>query len=330
MSLAADLIFPRVQIWGDTAAVARADVGAAAEHFAPGSHRGSVLGEPGNEFLWGRGALIRAWPASPDDDAYARVRTSQVETLLIGGTVDGATPAANATGDLLPYLPNGHQVVLSEFGHTTDFWNTQPRAGSHLINAFLDTGEVDASRYTHQAIDFTPGLAETTLAKGIADIMVGLAIVALLSLVWMARRVRTQRRIGRRAGAVLRSAYAPVLGLGGWFLGALVAMTALPGVPLDSEPLAVVCIGTPIALGIYWAWADRDRPAAAKSAGVAAAGAGALLGAWLGYGAATGLLALLTTVAGAAAGANLALIARDIAAQASGRARAPATAAEAE
>jgi len=42
-------------------------------------------------------------------------------------------------------------------------------------------------------------------------------------------------------------------------------MTALPGVPLDSELLAVLSVGVPVGLGIYWAWVHRDwrapRPA---------------------------------------------------------------------
>jgi hypothetical protein len=39
---------------------------------------------------------------------------------------------------------------------------------------------------------------------------------------------------------------------------------------------------------------------------------GALAGAWLGFGCADSPFAVITTIAGAAAGANLALIARDI------------------
>ena len=39
---------------------------------------------------------------------------------------------------------------------------------------------------------------------------------------------------------------------------------------------------------------------------------GALAGAWFGFGSTTGLLALLTTIVGAAAGANLTLIALDV------------------
>ena len=83
----------------------------------------------------------------------------------------------------------------------------------------------------------------------------------------MARRVRSAARFGRKTSAVLRSLYPIVLGLGGWFLGVLIVLTAMPDVPLDDELLAVLSIGVPIGLGIYLAWVDRDRPARTRLPG---------------------------------------------------------------
>jgi len=60
-------------------------------------------------------------------------------------------------------------------------------------------------------------------------------------------------------------------------------------------------------------WVNRDWSAKTKATGFAAAAGGALVGAWLGFNATTGLLALITTIVGAAVGANLTLIALDIA-----------------
>ena len=117
----------------------------------------SGVGDALNQFIWAGGRLVDAWPATPDDNAYATPRTSQIETLLISGEVDGATPAENATKDVLPHLPNGRQVILKGFGHTTDFWNNQKPAGAHLINAFYATGKVDDSRFTEQKIDLDAG-----------------------------------------------------------------------------------------------------------------------------------------------------------------------------
>jgi hypothetical protein len=83
-------------------------------------------------------------------------------------------------------------------------------------------------------------------------------------------------------------------------------------VALDDVLLAVLSIGVPIGLGVYLAWVNRDMSAWARTIGFWAATAGALLGAWLGFHAATGLLAVVTTIVGAAVGANLSLLALDI------------------
>lgn len=86
----------------------------------------------------------------------------------------------------------------------------------------------------------------------------------------------------------------------------------MPGVPLDDELLAVLSVGVPVELGIYWAWVHRDWPGRRKRVGLAAAAAGALAGAWLGFNTADGLLALATTIVGAAVGGNLIVLALDI------------------
>jgi pimeloyl-ACP methyl ester carboxylesterase len=325
-SLLAQLAFPQSFVWGEMAAVGRADARAAENYYSSGGQRGeSILGNPGTDFLFAGGGLLSAWPANPTENDYTHVQTSKVETLVVGGTLDFATPPQIATTELLPHLPNGHQVVLAELGHTTSFWNQQPKASTRLLTTFLDTGKTDDSLYTHDAVDFTPEVTQTALGKGIGFTMMGLALLVPLSLLLMWLRVRTHGRFGRTASAVLRSAYPLVLGLGGWFLGLVIVLQMLPTVPLDDELPAVLSIGTPIGLGIYWAWVNRDWPARAKTAGITAAAAGALAGAWLGFHATTGLLAVITTIVGATVGANLILLVHDIARDRSTRALAATT-----
>ena len=307
-SLAGDYLFPEMFTWGQYAAIGVQDAHVANPYFAAGGDHGSILGNPVTEFAWGGGRLGDAWPANRDDAEYSRVRTSTVETLLIGGELDFSTPPQVATEELLPYLPSGHQVVLAGFGHSLSFWNDQPEAGTHLVNTFLAGGQVDDSQYEPAAVDFTPGMTHTMLAKIIAGTMMGLALVTVLSLLWMARRVHGRRAFGPKASATLRSLYASVLGLGGWFLGALIVMTTTPGVPLDDEVLAVLAVGVPVGLGIYLAWVQPDL-----NRGLLIAGAGALVGAWLGFHATAGPSAVFTAIAGAVAGANLTLILLDMA-----------------
>jgi hypothetical protein len=227
---------------------------------------------------------------------------------VIGGRRRIEGPAEVATRELMPHLPNGHQVILREFGHTSDLWTEQTEASTHLINTFLDDGRVDTSLFKHREIDFEPEVTQPALAKGFAGSMLGFALITVLSLLWMPRRVMKRGRIGARKSVLLRSLFPIVLGFGGWFLVTLILSTVAPSVPIDGELLVVFSMGLPIGLGIYWAWLQRDWPGETKRLGLAAAALSALVGGWLGLQAGADMLAFVTTIAGAAAATNLALI----------------------
>ena len=112
----------------------------------------------------------------------------------------------------------------------------------------------------------------------------------------------------------MRSLLPLLLGFGGWCLGVLIALVALPTVPITDATLAVVSIAPPVALAVYAGWFRSTAPR-----GVAAltAIACAAVGAWLGYQVphAPGFGAV-TAIIGAILAANLGLIALDIAAPA--------------
>jgi pimeloyl-ACP methyl ester carboxylesterase len=315
LSLMTQAIFPRVQVWGDVAAVGRADAAHARRFFAARADRGSVIGSPGTDFITAGGRYFDSWPASPDENQYTSVRDSEIETLLIGGRLDVATPPQNATRELLPHLPNGHEVVLPDIGHTDDFWTYQTPAANRLINTFLDTGRVDASLYRRTPVDFTPALGHGPIAEIVLGVMLALAALTALSLVWMALRVRWRGPFGRKSSALLRGAYPLVLGLGGLFLGVLIVLTTNAGVALTDELVVALAVGLPIGLGVYLAWVNRDS-STPSGTGFAAAVAGALIGAWLGFNvtdAGFGFLAPFVAILGATAGSNLFLLALDIA-----------------
>lgn len=315
VSLMTQAIFPRAQVWGDVAAFARADAVHARRFFAAHAGRGAPIGSPGTDFLTAGGRIFDAWPASPDENVYTRVRDSNVETLLIGGRLDVATPPQNGARELLPHLPNGREVVLPDIGHTDDFWTYQTPAANLLVNTFLDTGRVDTSLYRRTAVDFTPTLGHGSIAEIVLGVMLGLAALTVLSLIWMALRVRWRGPFGRKSSVVLRSAYAAVLGLGGLLLGVLVVLTTDIGVAVTDDLVVALSVGLPVGLGVYLAWVNRYS-AAPTGTGLAVAIAGALIGAWLGLGvtdAGFGFLAPLVAIVGATAGTNLFLIALDIA-----------------
>ena len=237
---------------------------------------------------------------------------SKVETLLIGGNVNFATPPQNATRALLPHLPNGHQVILRNLGHTDDFWAYEPVASGHLVSTFFDSGRVNASRYAPNRIDFAPRTSQGEIAKVVLGAMLGFAAVTVLSLLWLALRLRRRGSLGSTASGAIRSLSPLLFGLGGWFLGALVVLMALPAVPITDELLVALSVGLPTGLGIYYAWANRDWSARTRTMGFAAAAGGALVGAWLGFNVAPGLFAPFLAIVGAAVGANLTVLALDI------------------
>ena len=109
----------------------------------------SVLGSPLSLLFF-----TADWPTERIPSELRQVQQSDVETLLIGGTVDFATPVEYATDELLPFLTNGQQVILKEFGHSDDLFNLQPEAMELLLTSFYDTGVGDDSLFVDELMDF--------------------------------------------------------------------------------------------------------------------------------------------------------------------------------
>ena len=314
LSAVANLVLPQSFVWGEFASIGLADAQPAERYFSSGADRGSIIGNPLGEFLWGAGGMAHAWPANPGENQYTSVQNSNVPTLLIGGTLDFETPAQNATKELLPHLPNGHQVILSGLGHVDDFDAYEPSASTQLLTTFYDTGQVDTSRYTPNEVSFTTPDTQAAIAKKILATMSGVALVAVIWLVVLAIRIRRRGGTGRKTGAWIRSAGPIVFGLGGWCLGALLVLRfwLWPSEPLDDQLLAVVSIAVPIWLGVYSGWVRTDTPKAMRAKGIGGAGVGAVVGAVLGFQVTSGGIALITTIIGAAAVSNLSLLVLDI------------------
>ena len=175
LSTMAGLVLPQSFTWGEFASIGMADAQPVERYFSSGADRGSIIGNPLTEFLWGAGGLVHAWPANPGENQYTSVQNSNVPTLLIGGTLDFETPAQNATKELLPHLPNGHQVILSGLGHADDFWSYEPRASTQLLTTFYATGQVDTSRYTPNKVSFATSSTQAAIAKDILGAMIGFA-----------------------------------------------------------------------------------------------------------------------------------------------------------
>jgi pimeloyl-ACP methyl ester carboxylesterase len=192
-----NFMWPPMNTWGEWANKGSSDYDPGRDWVADMDPQDSVLGSPTSLAIGGQTQLGGGWPATPLPAEFYEVPVSDVETLLVSGSMDFSTPPQFATGELLPVLSKGHQVILSEFGHTGDVWGMQPEAMLHLTTTFYDTGEVDDSLFTYQPMDFHvengwPAQAKQYLAIAVA---VPLVLVALVGLtVWfIIRRVRRRR-----------------------------------------------------------------------------------------------------------------------------------------
>ena len=314
LSFAADFFFPSAQVWGEYAAAARSDAAAAREYFATVGHdHERSLAIAATAFGWGDGRMVDGWPATPGEAEYAEMRTSEAETLVVSGSLDFATPPQWAANEILPQLPNGQQLILEGLGHSSDFWANQPEASTRLVNTFLGSGTVDASLYTPMSVDFTPKVTHTALGKGFVGTMVGVAVLTVISLAVIGRRVQRRGGFGTKASVVLRSAYPIFVGFGGWFLGVLIVLTTVRTVPLDDPLLAVMSIGLPVGVAAYLGWVPRRPVVPTTIVALVGATIGGLVGTWLGFNATGGLLALVTAVLGGVVGSNAVLMGRDFA-----------------
>ena len=206
LSAVANLVLPQSCGGGEFASIGLADAHPVERYYSSGADRGSIIGNPLAEFIWGAGGLVHAWPANPGENQYTSVQNSNVPTLLIGGTLDFETPAQNATKELLPHLSNGHQVILSGLGHVDDFDAYEPSASTQLLTTFYATGQVDTSRYTPNEVSFATSQSQAAIAKKILATMVGVALLAVIWLVVLAIRIRRRGGTGRNTGAWIRSA----------------------------------------------------------------------------------------------------------------------------
>jgi pimeloyl-ACP methyl ester carboxylesterase len=195
-SMSRNLFLPTLWTWGEGLSLASSvdDYNDPARDYrsefeAPNT----ILGTPFSLILWSMGL---EWPTHLIPEEYLQVQPTDVETLLISGSIDLSTPPRFATEELLPYLSNGEQVILKDFGHTSTFWNSQPEARARLLNTFFDTGQVDASLYTYQPLDLDARLGWPALAKLLVAVVV-LVPVLLLVLVWLCIRWVRLRRPSR-------------------------------------------------------------------------------------------------------------------------------------
>jgi len=181
MSLAYDMIIPKVFIWGDLATKGGNIDFDLTRDYNDLRAPDSILGSPVSLLIWEPAS--KGWPIYPVADEFRQVHPSDVETLLINGSVDFSTPLEFGRDELLPSLKNGKLVTLSEMGHVNDFWTVNPSAADHLLTSFYATGAADDSQFSYLPMDFKVSLGFPALAKILLGTGVLLVAVVVLGLV---------------------------------------------------------------------------------------------------------------------------------------------------
>lgn len=190
MSLMYDMMIPSYMTWGELVVKGvSADYDPTRDYLTEMNPPDSILGAPMSEFIWS-GAQAMDWPIEQIPVEWRQAHPSDVETLLVSGNIDATTPAQWATEELLPFLNNGEQVILSEFGHTDDVWTLQPEATVHLLKTFYETGLVDDSLYVYQPMEFKVGLGFPIMAKILVIALIILLIGMFFLIRFLIRRVR--------------------------------------------------------------------------------------------------------------------------------------------
>ena len=201
MSLAYDYVIPSLMTWGDLASKAvGADYDSTRDYRYEIDTTVAPLGSPFTTLLWGPLRYSR-WPKESLPEQFRKLQRSDVQTLLLSGSVDFSTPPEFATNELLPYLDNGRQVILSEYGHVNDMLYAQPENSRLLLTSFFNTGVPNTSKNSYLAMDFSVGWGFPAIAKlGIGLIaLVGIAAVGIA--VWLIRRYGKRKRAKLIGGA---------------------------------------------------------------------------------------------------------------------------------
>jgi pimeloyl-ACP methyl ester carboxylesterase len=151
----------------------------------------SIMGAPHSELLWSMAAV---WPVELIPEDLRELQKSDVEMLLVNGTVDFST-LPTTLDEVKPFYHKAQIVLLPEFSHVEDEYTFQQEAFERLITSYYDTGVADDSLYVYQPLSFKPGLSMTVVARLLVAAIVILPVLLILGVVLAARRIRRRRTI---------------------------------------------------------------------------------------------------------------------------------------
>jgi pimeloyl-ACP methyl ester carboxylesterase len=152
----------------------------------------SIMGAPMAEGVW---TMAEGWPIELIPKDLREFQESDVEMLLVNGTVDFSTPPT-ALDEARPYFHKAQMVLLPELSHVEDVYTQQPQAFERLITSYYDTGVADDSLYVYQPLGFKPSTSATVIAKLLVAAMVLLLGLLILGIVLVVHRIRRHSSLG--------------------------------------------------------------------------------------------------------------------------------------
>jgi pimeloyl-ACP methyl ester carboxylesterase len=187
MSLAYNQMLPKMMTWGDFLSKGFSADFDPDRDYSNLAAPESIMGSPMSEILWPVGS---EWPMARLPELFNTPQLSEVETLIVSGNLDFSTPAQAATEELLPTLSNGQQIILTDFGHTEDFWKVNPQAAEQLLVQYFADGTLDDSGFSHVPMTFDGGLL-TAVAKSLIIVPLLLLVVVAVVIGLLIRKRRS-------------------------------------------------------------------------------------------------------------------------------------------
>lgn len=186
LSLAYDLMVPRLFTWGEFLAKAYStDYDDHADYATLLDPPDAALGSPLSLLFFGGGP---GWPVAPVPDELKQLTDCRVPSLLVSGDLDVSTPPQLARDEVLPYLSAGTHVVIPNCSHVDDIWGVQPDATARLVTAFLDDGKTEV-QVDRRVPAMTPVVRLPTVAKAcVGGLSAAVGLAASGAAAWWYRR----------------------------------------------------------------------------------------------------------------------------------------------
>jgi len=120
------------------------------------------IGAPLSMLYWGSSKNMYIKLIDPD---YRKIKLCNTETLMVVGNLDNTNPPDVAIQELLPYMPNGKLVILSNMSHVGDMIYLQYDAFKHMARQYYDEGVLDTSKFKNDPINFKSKRSFNKMAK---------------------------------------------------------------------------------------------------------------------------------------------------------------------